>query len=583
MGDHLGERDAADVAREQRERAVVDLQVLSPDPHQREVAPADDGGVERLVAHVHERADLDDRAAVAHHRDRLRERAGEAGGVDHEVDVAQLVGVGGLGARDPRRDIEPLLRRVDREHPPGAHQMRLDRVRLAERADADHRHAVAGPEAGRPGHDRGTLERVRDREDLGQHRDVVGHRVGDAEDAGARLEVEVLRPAAPQVRRLIGRKRVAVAVEVGAQEVGEAALAGGAVPAGAVGRGHHAVAGLERRAVARERSALPHRLDDPDVLVALDQGVRRAALGLAARVLLDLPAERVLVGAADAGGNHPQQHRARLELGGIGVLADLELVRGDERGGLDHAVTLPTWQPYRMPYTLLAGEFVIRYPDLPRGGPQPDGDTVKFDPDSPALVEALPRPSGGRPDINQGGISVRLGAIDALETHFEGAHQELAGADAARDELLRALGFTGVTFFPELPNTVESADQDRVRGHVLSNGIDANGRVIGFVEPGDAAEPDGAQVFLDDARASRSVNAALLAAGLVYAGLYSTLPASLRAEFALTARAARAAGAGIWPRATADPDGAANIADRAALEALAPWPKLFRRLVPYLD
>ena len=139
-----------------------------------------------------------------------------------------------------------------------------------------------------------------------------------------------------------------------------------------------------------------------------------------------------------------------------------------------------------------------------------------------------------------------------------------------------------MTFFPELPNTVESADQDRVRGHVLSNGIDANGRVIGFVEPGDAAEPDGAQVFLDEPRARRTVNAALLADGLVYAALYSTLPASLRAEFAQTARAARAAGAGLWPRATADPDGPAQIADRAALETLVLWPKLFRRLVPYL-
>jgi endonuclease YncB( thermonuclease family) len=235
-----------------------------------------------------------------------------------------------------------------------------------------------------------------------------------------------------------------------------------------------------------------------------------------------------------------------------------------------------------VPYTLLTGEFVIRYPDLPRSGPQPDGDTVKFAPDSPPLVETLPRPSGGGPDINERGISVRLEAIDALETHFDGAHQELAGANAARDELLRALGFSGVTFFPDLPNTVASADQDRVRGHVLSNGIDANGRMIGFVEPGDATEPDGTQVFLDDTRARRSVNAALLAAGLAYPALYSTLPTSLQAEFAQTAREARAAGAGLWPRATADPDGPANIAGRAVLEALVLWPKLFRRLVPYL-
>jgi hypothetical protein len=29
-----------------------------------------------------------------------------------------------------------------------------------------------------------------------------------------------------------------------------------------------------------------------------------------------------------------------------------------------------------MPYTLLRGSFVIRYPDLPRQGPEPDGDTT---------------------------------------------------------------------------------------------------------------------------------------------------------------------------------------------------------------
>src|SRR5687768_2374525 len=129
-----------------------------------------------------------------------------------------------------------------------------------------------------------------------------------------------------------------------------------------------------------------------------------------------------------------------------------------------------------MPYTLLAGEFVIRYPDLPRQGPEPDGDTLKFAPDTPALVEALPRISGRPPDINARGISVRLEAIDALETHFGETHQELAGANAARDELLRQLGFRNVVFWPDHPNKVQSADSDRLRGHVLSNGIDANGR-----------------------------------------------------------------------------------------------------------
>src|SRR5919112_3201223 len=117
-----------------------------------------------------------------------------------------------------------------------------------------------------------------------------------------------------------------------------------------------------------------------------------------------------------------------------------------------------------MTYTLLRGRFVIRYPDLPRQGPEPDGDTVKFLPDSPALVEALPRRSGRPPNINARGISVRLEAIDALETHFAETHQELEGANAARDELLRLLGFTNVRFWEDLPNRVRSADQDSIRG-----------------------------------------------------------------------------------------------------------------------
>ena len=148
-----------------------------------------------------------------------------------------------------------------------------------------------------------------------------------------------------------------------------------------------------------------------------------------------------------------------------------------------------------MSYTLLRGEFVIRYPDLPRQGPEPDGDTVKFLPDTPALVEALPRRSGRPPDINARGISVRLEAVDALETHFQETHQQLKNATAARDRLLERLGFTNVTYFRDSPNKVQSSDQDALRGHVLTNGIDANGRLIAFVYAGDHAGPDGSSIF----------------------------------------------------------------------------------------
>lgn len=237
-----------------------------------------------------------------------------------------------------------------------------------------------------------------------------------------------------------------------------------------------------------------------------------------------------------------------------------------------------------MSYTVLRGSFVIRYPDLPRQGPEPDGDTVKFVPDTPALVETLPRPSGRAPQINARGISVRLEAIDALETHFSETHQELKGANAARDALLAHLGFTGVTFFADSPNKVKSADQNSVRGHVLSNGIDANGRLIGFIYTGNPTMADGSAVFVGTALVDMSVNALLLEAGHAYPTFYATLPAGLRSHLAEKSRAARdnQPPRGLWTRDTANPDEAATIADLAALEQLVIWPKLFRRLVPYL-
>ena len=235
-----------------------------------------------------------------------------------------------------------------------------------------------------------------------------------------------------------------------------------------------------------------------------------------------------------------------------------------------------------MTYMVLHGQFVIRYPDRPRQGPEPDGDTVKFRPDSPALIESLPRPSGTPPDLTARGISVRLEAVDALETHFSETHQELAGANAARDFLLARLGFTGVTFFTDLPNKVQSADQDEVRGHVLTNGVDANGRLIAFVHPGEHPAPDGTRVFVDEKLAAQSINGELLAAGHAYPAFYATLPADLRRQFAETSRKARENGAGLWPRSTADPARAATVAGLAGLQELAIWPKLFRRIVPYL-
>ena len=42
-------------------------------------------------------------------------------------------------------------------------------------------------------------------------------------------------------------------------------------------------------------------------------------------------------------------------------------------------------------YTLITGQYSIHNPDNPRRGPQPDGDTITFLPDSVDLVRRLRR------------------------------------------------------------------------------------------------------------------------------------------------------------------------------------------------
>ncbi len=66
-------------------------------------------------------------------------------------------------------------------------------------------------------------------------------------------------------------------------------------------------------------------------------------------------------------------------------------------------------------YTLIKGKFHIFYPDSPNQGPQPDGDTLTFEPDNPDVFRDFKR----YPDLSRRGtLSIRFEAIDALETHY---------------------------------------------------------------------------------------------------------------------------------------------------------------------
>jgi endonuclease YncB( thermonuclease family) len=235
-------------------------------------------------------------------------------------------------------------------------------------------------------------------------------------------------------------------------------------------------------------------------------------------------------------------------------------------------------------YVLITGDFYVLYPDLPGNGPEPDGDTITFLPVHDELVQALPRFNGTRPDRKHlGTYSVRFEGIDALETHYKNRHQNLDFANAARDLMLRQVGFETVTFRTDRPNKVESAVPHPLPGYLLATGIEANGRIVAQVYAGqpDAGESDGDRIFVDAARLDRSVNAALVRGGLAYGEFYTTMPFPLIGHLRDGVTQARAAGAGFWPKETAGVDQPAQPASVADLSDLVMFPKLYRRLVDY--
>ena len=238
-----------------------------------------------------------------------------------------------------------------------------------------------------------------------------------------------------------------------------------------------------------------------------------------------------------------------------------------------------------MSYTLIKGTFHIHYPNNPRSGPEPDGDTIKFQPDNRLHIENLPRPNRP-PKFTQTGITtIRFEGIDALETHYsvEGDefHQHIDLALAARDVMLAQAGFGAIKYFDDSPYKVETVEHHPVPGYLLSNGLDTYGRTIAFLFTGNHPDVDGSSIFVAPEMLDNSLNAYLLRQGHAYPAFYLSLPAELREHLRAIAAASRAAGTGLWAEATATTDQSAMITSADVLQELVIWPKLFRRLAAF--
>jgi hypothetical protein len=155
--------------------------------------------------------------------------------------------------------------------------------------------------------------------------------------------------------------------------------------------------------------------------------------------------------------------------------------------------------PMTAPYYLgLQGTFVIL-------GKEPDGDSVRFIPDTPDPWAPLHRAYRVKPS-RDGSVQLRLEGVDATELHYGTARQRF-GAEA-RDQLLSWLGFAYVAYRTSPDTMVDSAIPTTTRGAILTKAVDANGRPIAYVLPEAAAAPvaNGSWVDVDETLLSSTLN-----------------------------------------------------------------------------
>ncbi|MFF1343759.1 thermonuclease family protein [Streptomyces sp. NPDC058290] len=221
-------------------------------------------------------------------------------------------------------------------------------------------------------------------------------------------------------------------------------------------------------------------------------------------------------------------------------------------------------------------------------GFQPDGDTIPFTPDNVADWKLVPGSNRVLPKAD-GHASIRLEAIDALETHYGSEdspsgvqHQPQGLAHQARDELLTRLGFTNIVREGE-SETVKSTTPDTVPGFILTRGADIFGRCVALV----GRKPpvfNGYEIDVDETQLKKTLNYQLIELGLAYPTYYTGFPNHLRDSLTTAAQVARNARKGVWENdATLEGAKVTGLSSLTADNGAVILPKLFRRLKDYLD
>lgn len=221
-------------------------------------------------------------------------------------------------------------------------------------------------------------------------------------------------------------------------------------------------------------------------------------------------------------------------------------------------------------YKVIAGTFHIK-------GFQPDGDSIRFQATNQANWDFFKWATAADKAAKK--KQLRVEAIDALETHYEGYHQPRTFALAALEAMLEMLRIDTVIYSLGLTQVVDS--NDGKAGFIASASVDRFGRPVSYVFPKDAKLTDGAVMDSSELPIDDSVNFQLAREGLVYPTFYTTTDRVFAEKIRAVVARARATKRGIW---SIDRTSDFTLLDiRTLQEDNLIMPKLFRRLVGFYE
>jgi len=221
-------------------------------------------------------------------------------------------------------------------------------------------------------------------------------------------------------------------------------------------------------------------------------------------------------------------------------------------------------------YKVIAGTFHVK-------GYEPDGDSIRFQANNPANWDFLPWLS--ELDKVSKKKQLRIEAIDAMETHYDGYHQPRPFALAALESLLELLDITSVIYSIGVTKIVDASDGKP--GFIAAGTTDRFGRPVSYLFSKKAPLADGMVMDSSELPVEKSVNFQLAREGLVYPTFYTTTDRIFAEKIRAAISRARKTKRGLW---SIDRTADFSLWDvRTLQEDILILPKLFRRLISFMD